>query len=198
MQAVQEEGGHIQPEAVLGTVQVEGAVRDEQHPDLPGKQLEHEEPHPRNYQGDGGGRAEGLPHPKKMLRPEVVTVDRLYGGGDAHKHGVGNLIDLHHHSVDREGDVAAVHAGRSVNPQQVVQGDLYQGSEDLGQQAGNPQGQNPPGEPNGGAQRLAPEPDCVQPGQVGQKQHPGRHLADDCGNAGPHHAHAQREDEDGV
>ena len=41
MQAVQEEGGHIQPEAVLGTVQVEGAVRDEQHPDLPGKQLEH-------------------------------------------------------------------------------------------------------------------------------------------------------------
>ena len=135
---------------------------------------------------------------KKMLRPEVVTVDRLYGGGDAHEHGVGNLIDLHHHSVDREGDVAAVHAGRSVNPQQVVQGDLYQGSEDLGQQAGNPQGQNPPGEPNGGAQRLAPEPDCVQPGQVGQKQHPGRHLADDCGNAGPHHAHAQREDEDGV
>ena len=43
---------------------------------------------------------------------------------------------------------SSVHAGRSVNPQQVVQGDLYQGSEDLGQQAGNPQGQNPPGEPN--------------------------------------------------
>ena len=80
MQAVQEEGGHIQPEAVLGTVQVEGLSETNSIPICRGKQLEHEEPHPRNYQGDGGGRAEGLPHPKKMLRPEVVTVDRLYGG----------------------------------------------------------------------------------------------------------------------
>ena len=198
MQAVQEEGGHIQPEAVLGAVQVEGAVGDEQHPDLPGKQLEHQEPHRRDHQGDGGGHAVGLPHPKKMLCPEVVAVDGLHGGGDAHKHGVGDLIHLHHHSIDREGDVAAVHAGRSVDPQQVVQGDLHQGGEDLGQQAGNPQGQNPPGELGGGAQGLAPEPDCVQPGQIDQKQHPGRHLADDRSNAGPHHSHSQGEDEDGV
>ena len=58
MQAVQKKVSYTAKQ--VGTVQVERGPPDELHPDLPGKQLEHEEPHPRNYQGDGGGRAEGV------------------------------------------------------------------------------------------------------------------------------------------
>lgn len=49
-----------------------------------------------------------------------------------------------------------------------------------------------------GRRGLPPEADGLEPGQIDEKQQAGHHLADDRGDAGTNHPHAQREDEDGI
>lgn len=198
MESVDEEGQHVDAEAVLGAVQIQLAVGDEQHSDLPGEEHENQEPQGRNAQGNFGGQPVGVPDPGVVARAEIEAVDGLDGGGNPHEHGVGDLIDLDHHAVDGQGDIAAVDRDGAVLAQEVIQGDLDQGGHGLGQQAGKAQGENLPRQGGGGPEGLPPDPDRAHPPQVPQAHAAGGRLPDHGGDAGAHHAHVQREDEDGV
>lgn len=125
VQAVQEKGQHIEPEAVLRAVQIEVITRHEQACDLPWEHHEDQKPHRRNAQCDERGHAKGLSDPLVVPRAEIIAVDGLNGGGDAHEHGVGDLVALHHHAIDGQGDVAAIDGDSPIGPHEVVQRDLH-------------------------------------------------------------------------
>ena len=198
VEAVKEKGQHIEPETVLRTVQIERVVRHEQACDLPGKYHEDQKPYRRDAQCNKGGHVKCLLDALVVLRAEIIAVDRLNSGRDAHKHGVGDLVDLHHHAVDRQRNIAAIDGGGSIGPHEVVQRDLHQGGEHLGEQTGKAQGQNAAGQRPSGTQCVPPDMDRFKVAQVAQAQAAGYHLPDHRGDPGPHHAHFQRENEDGV
>ena len=146
MYPVQEERHHVEPEAMCRTVQIEGFVGDKEHSQLPGKQQIDQPPQCGDDQRGSGRHTVGFPHPVIVFRAEIVAVDGLDSGGYADKHRVGDLIDLHHHAVRRQGDIAAVNADCSIDAHQVIQNDLHQRGQTLGQQTGEAQLQDTPGQ----------------------------------------------------
>ena len=89
-------------------VQIERIIGDKEGGQLPREQQIDQPPQRGDGQRDARGHAVGPSHPVIVLCPEIVAVDGLDGGGHAHEHGVGDLIDLHHHAVHGQGGVAAV------------------------------------------------------------------------------------------
>ena len=198
MESIEEEGRHVEPETVLGAVLVQGIAGDEESRNRPGEELKDHEPHSRDGQGDGRRQAVGLQNPIIAPGSEIIAVDGGDGGGHSHKHGVGDLIDLHHHAVDGQGHVPAIDGGRAAAAHQIVQYDLHQSGEDLGEKAGKAQCQDPAGQSPGGPQRRPADMNGPEAAQIPQEEAPGHHLPQHRGDPGPHHAHLEREDENRI
>ncbi len=139
MDAVEEEGHHVEPKEMGRAILIEGIVGDKEGGDLPGQQQVDGAPAGGDDEGDGRCHAVGVAHPRVVFRPEIVAVNGLNGGGDADEHGVGNLVYFHHHAVDGKGHVAAVDGGGAVDAHEIVEHDLHQCSQYLCQKTGKAQ-----------------------------------------------------------
>ena len=129
---------------MLGAVCIERISRHKEHADLLTEQLIDCEPHHRDNQCNHSRQFVSLLHPVIKLCSEVVAVDRLCRRGDTDKHGMGNLLDLHHHTVSRKSCIAAINALRTVNRHQIIHRNLHHCSHNLRQQAWKSQRQNLP------------------------------------------------------
>lgn len=198
VQAVEEKGQHVNAENVGGTVQIQRVIRDKQHADLAGQCHKDHKADRRDDQRDPAGQHIGLMYALIVPRAEVKAVDGLHGGGDAHEHGMRDLIDLHHHAVDRQRDIAAEGAERAVLAHEVVHGDLHQRHHGLRQQAGDAQCKDPSGQRGGGAQIGFADAHRIHMAQITQEHAAGGRLSDCGGDTGAHHAHLQRENENRV
>ncbi len=74
----------------------------------PGEELIDREPAHGHHQRDGSRHTVGSPHPVIPFGAEIIAVDGLGGRGHPHKHGVGNLVHLHHHAINRKRHIPAI------------------------------------------------------------------------------------------
>lgn len=77
--AVEEEGHHVEAEEVGRAIPVEGIVGDKERGDLSRKQQVDCAPASGDDEGNGRGHAVGVAHPPVVFRPEIVAVDGLNG-----------------------------------------------------------------------------------------------------------------------
>lgn len=77
--AVEEEGHHVEPKEMGRAVPVKGIVGDKERGDLPRKQQVDRAPASGDDEGDGRGHAVGMVYPRVVFRPEIVAVDGLNG-----------------------------------------------------------------------------------------------------------------------
>ena len=133
-----------------------------------------------------------------MLCAEVEAVDRLRRRRDADEHRVRALVDLQHHPVDREGDVAAVDGRGAVFAHEIVHDDLHGGGHHLRQQARQAEREDPPGTRGGGTEVFTPHLHGFHVRQIAQEQKRRDGLADDGRDARADDAHREREDKQRV
>lgn len=77
--AIEEEGHHVEPEEVGRAVPIKGIVGDKERCDLPRQQQVDGAPAGGDDEGDGRGHAVGMVYPRVVFRPEIVAVDGLNG-----------------------------------------------------------------------------------------------------------------------
>ena len=77
--AVEEEGHHVEPKEVGRAVPVKGIVGDKEGGDLPRQQQVDRAPASGDDEGDGRGHAVSMVYPPVVFRPEIVAVDGLNG-----------------------------------------------------------------------------------------------------------------------
>ena len=181
-----------------GAVEVEEIVRREEHADLPRQQHEHGEPPHGDHQRRARRETVGPVDAVIVLRAEVEAVDRLRRRRDADEHRVRDLVDLQHHPVDREGDVAAVDGRGAVFAHEIVHDDLHGGGHHLRQQARQAEREDPPGTRGGGTEVFTPHLHGFHVRQIAQEQKRRDGLADDGRDARADDAHRKREDKQRV
>lgn len=79
MDAVEEEGHHVEPEEVGRAVPIKGIVGDKKRGDLPRQQKVDRAPASGDDEGDGRGQTVGMVYPRVVFRPEIVAVYGLNG-----------------------------------------------------------------------------------------------------------------------
>ncbi len=196
--AVEEEGHHVEPKEVGRAIPVKGIVGDKERGDLPRKQQVDCAPASGDDQGDGRGHAVGMVYPPVVFRPEIVAVDGLNGRGDADEHGVGNLVNFHHHAVNGEGHVAAVDRGGAVDAHKIVEHNLHQCGQYLCQKTWEAQLYYPKGQGSRRAQGIPCEAHGLEPAQVEKAQASCDDFADDRGDPRTDDAHMQAEDKNRI
>ena len=77
--AVEEEGHHVEPEEVGRAIPIKGIVGDKEGGDLPRQQQVDRAPASGDDEGDGRGHAVSMVYPPVVFRPEIVAVDGLNG-----------------------------------------------------------------------------------------------------------------------
>lgn len=79
MDAIEEEGHHVEPKEMGRAVPIKGIVGDKEGGDLPRKQQVDDAPASGDDECDGRGHAVGMVDPRVVFRPEIVAVNRLNG-----------------------------------------------------------------------------------------------------------------------
>ncbi len=75
--AVEEEGHHVEPKEMGRAVPIKGIVGDKERGDLPRQHQVDGAPASGDDEGDGRGHAVGMVYPRVVFRPEIVAIDGL-------------------------------------------------------------------------------------------------------------------------